>query len=146
VNSLCLFFNASALWDEDAISLNPEIISILVGVNDLRNNVTPTNYYRIYRKILQKTMAKLPSTKLILCEPFILNNIAQYDRVEPAFHEYRKVVRTLVGEFNTIFVPFYDILFAESRYNPVASLLKDGFHPAPMGITALKDCWLKILS
>lgn len=133
-------------WNTDAISLAPQIISILIGVNDLRGEVTPTTYYRIYRKILQRTKERLPATKVILCEPFILNNMSQYAKFEPAFHEYRKVIRTLATEFKTIFVPFYDILYAESQNNPVASLLKDGFHPTPLAITALKKSWLEILS
>src|SRR5690606_7608258 len=68
-----------ARWNEDAISLNPCMISILIGVNDAWRTMTgqpsgiTDRFERAYRHILEETSEVLPHTKLVLCEPFILN-------------------------------------------------------------------------
>lgn len=132
-------------WDKDAIELKPTTISILIGVNDLRWKRNPGNYLKSYRKLLRKTREQLPDAKIILCEPFILPNIAEYNILQQYLHEYRKIIRALAKEFDTVFVPYYEALFEEAKTVSASNLLSDGFHPASLGIEVLKKKWLEFL-
>jgi len=68
-----------ARWNEDALALAPDVISVLVGVNDVwrRMKGEPSGAFdrfeRSYRGILSDTREFLPRARLILCEPFVLN-------------------------------------------------------------------------
>ncbi len=67
-----------ARWKIDALNLKPDVLSILVGVNDTwhgknkNNGVGIKRYERIYRELLTWTREVLPECKLVLCEPFVL--------------------------------------------------------------------------
>ena len=67
-------------WDTDCIDIKPDILSILIGVNDTL--ITPARQFEEeYRMLLTQT-ARALNSKIILCEPFILlenNNAYRYD-------------------------------------------------------------------
>ena len=56
--------------DEECIDIGPEILSILIGVNDTLNT-PPELFEEEYRLLLKQTTDALNS-KIILCEPFLL--------------------------------------------------------------------------
>src|SRR5688572_11199295 len=67
-----------ARWSEDAIALKPDLLSILIGVNDiwhkLRGNYTGTiaDYESQFAGLLEQTRAALPNVRLVVLEPFVL--------------------------------------------------------------------------
>ena len=85
-------------WQADCLDLKPNLLSILIGVNDywhFRNgnyNGTPEIYENDFRKLLEETKSKIPGIKLVICEPFILTGTRSVDEswVEPfkQFQEY----------------------------------------------------------
>ena len=68
-----------ARWKEDALDLNPDVLSILIGINDTwrrfdSNDPTSTQAYEdSYRDILTQSRAKNPNLKIILMDPFMLS-------------------------------------------------------------------------
>ena len=65
-----------ARWPDDTIALHPQLLSILIGVNDLlspgERAVTLEQFEAGYDKLLAETIAALPTTKIVLGEPFLL--------------------------------------------------------------------------
>ena len=67
-----------ARWKIDALNFSPDVISILIGVNDVwhevsrQNGVENERFEQIYRMLLEWTKTVLPDVKLILMEPFAL--------------------------------------------------------------------------
>ena len=57
-------------WQADTIDLKPNILSILVGVNDLSFGVSAERYEQQYDQLLADTVKALPNIRLVLCEPF----------------------------------------------------------------------------
>jgi lysophospholipase L1-like esterase len=131
--------------DTDLIDLNPSVVSILVGVNDLRKPYPAQDYYNSYKKVLQKIKQQLPAAQIILSEPFILPNIPAYIYFKDNFHEYRKVIRSLAKEFNTVFVPYFQAFDDEARATSNTTVLPDGLHPSAAGITLMESGWLAML-
>lgn len=58
-------------WQKDTIDLKPDVLSILIGVNDVARIIGNENsieaWRENYRKLLDKTKKELPNTTLILC-------------------------------------------------------------------------------
>ena len=139
-----------ARWKCDAIVLNPDIISILNGVNDTwheyshQNGVEVDRYAQFYRMLIDWSLEKLPGVKLVLCEPFVLNFGAVADSWIEEMAQRGKVVRSLAKEYKQTFVPFQSVLDkAVVRGGDPALLLQDGVHPTLTGHQLLADAWLQ---
>ncbi|OUS67962.1 lysophospholipase [Paenibacillus sp. MY03] len=140
-----------ARWNEDAISLKPDVLSILIGVNDASRivNGLPSGatdrFERAYRHLLEETREVLPDTKLVLCEPFILEAGTLADNWEGwsrKLSEYREVVRQLSGEFETVHVPLQAAFDRAASRTDAAYWLWDGVHPTAAGHGLIAGEWL----
>ena len=66
----------------DCWNHNPDLISILIGVNDVwheiegKNGVELDRFEKVYRMLIEDTKAKLPNVKILIMEPFILKGAA----------------------------------------------------------------------
>ncbi len=62
----------------ECINLNPNLISVLIGVNDTwhefsrKNGVEVPKFERLYRAFLTEIREALPAVKCVICEPFVL--------------------------------------------------------------------------
>lgn len=138
-----------ARWRVDAINLQPDVISILIGVNDTwhgfaaNNGVEVERYATVYQMLLEYTRQQLPKVQFILCEPFVL----PCGVVTPAWisemDQRRAIVRQLADVFGAIFVPFQSVLRDALRQAPPEYWAADGVHPTPAGHRLLADCWLQ---
>ena len=86
------------------------MLSVLIGINDIRheignqNGVSLERFERMYRMLIQDTLERLPNVKIILCEPFVLEDIATKEAMQRFLEvkEYAKVVKNL--QMNTVFI------------------------------------------
>ena len=138
-----------ARWKIDALNLRPDIISILIGVNDVwhevgnHNGVEADRFEQVYRMMLEWTKKVLPEVKLLLMEPFALLS----DVVDEDFLSEVKVraaiTEKLAKEFDAVFLPLQDKLDAAAQIAPNSYWLFDGVHPSPAGNQLIADEWLK---
>ena len=61
----------AARWQKDTIDLKPDVLSILIGIND-SGHVPLEQYEQLYDKLLDDAKAANPNIRFILCEPFHL--------------------------------------------------------------------------
>ena len=138
----------------DVWNNSPDVLSILIGVNDVwhevefNNGVDLKRYENIYRLILTETKERLPNIKIIICEPFTLKGKATETKFEEfsILFDYAKVCKKLAEEFNCEFLPLQNKLdyYAEKYGDTVC--LTDGVHPAPFGAKLIADEWLKLFN
>jgi lysophospholipase L1-like esterase len=63
-------------WDADCLQIKPNVLSIMIGVNDFWHTLTSgykgtvETYRADYKKLLDSTKQALPDVKLIIGEPF----------------------------------------------------------------------------
>ena len=139
----------SERWQTDCIDLKPNVLSILIGVNDLwhkRNgnyDGTVESYETGYRELLTHTKEALPSVKLVLCEPFLLNCGAVSEEWFPEFEQMQAIVKQLADEFEAVFVPFHAIFEQATTYAPAEHWAADGVHPTPHGAALMAHHWLR---
>ncbi len=106
-------FQLAERWDKDCLDLKPDVLSILIGVNDIwhklngQYNGTPEIYRKDYIALLERTRKALPSVKLVICEPFAVKGVkAVDDKWYPEFYEYQKAAREIADQFGATFIPF----------------------------------------
>jgi lysophospholipase L1-like esterase len=139
-------------WQTDTIDLKPDVINILVGINDteaaIKGNVscTPEQFENDYRTLLKWTKEKLPDVKLVLCEPFLL----PVGRVKENFETYQteiakrqQVAKLLSDEFKAIYIPFQSAFNDALSKAPAEYWIWDGIHPMPAGHELMARFWLE---
>jgi lysophospholipase L1-like esterase len=58
-------------WAKDTLALKPDLLSVMIGVNDNGKGVPLETYEATYDKILTDARAQNPKLKLVLMEPFV---------------------------------------------------------------------------
>lgn len=143
--------NLYARWKEDTINLNPDVLSILVGVNDVgaqfsRNAGIPASQYdTVYRLMLKDAKDSNPNLLFVLCEPFILRvgKLNQnWSTWKSEMAQRRQIVETLASEVNAIFVKTQSIFDKMAKEHNPKYWLWDGIHPMPAGHQLLANSWL----
>jgi acyl-CoA thioesterase I len=134
-------------WRRDALSLKPDVLSILVGVNDTwhehlnGNGVSVARYLQLYRMLLEDTKAALPECHVILGEPFALPGGAFHTEWIPELQERARGVRRLAQEFGASFVPYQSEFVAALTKFTAAELAPDGVHPSLLGHQMMAAAW-----
>ncbi len=140
-----------ARWKMDAINLQPDILSILIGVNDTwhefssGNGVEPERFANVYRMMLELTLERLPDVRLVLCEPFILPCGVVTSKWLGDIQQRQQIVRDLARDFGAVFVPFQKMFTEACREAPPEYWLPDGVHPSPAGHARMADLWMESL-
>jgi len=137
-------------WQKDCIDLKPNVLSILIGVNDYwhtRNgnyDGTVEVYEKDYRALLKRTKEAFPGIKLVLCEPFYVLETSAVDKtwIEP-MKQYQASAKKIADEFNTIWVPFQDVFDEAIKHAPATYWTGDGVHPAMPGAQLMAEAWLR---
>ena len=141
-------------WQSEALTFAPDVISILVGVNDvhfkLKENKTPSyDFEDTYRKLLNRTRQTLPDVLLVLGEPFILPvGMVKNDneRWSVEMKQQQEAVARLANEFKSVFVN-YQRIFSEACSKASADYwIWDGIHPTVAGHELMTRAWIDAVS
>ena len=142
----------------DCINLRPDVISILIGVNDVwhelgeHNGVDAPKFRRVYEGMLQEITHALPGVKLILLEPYVLQGPATLENWDTFRREVdlrREVVRDLAKSYwekQDLYIP---CIYTQKLFDGAAARScpgvwsADGVHPTPAGHWLLAQEWLR---
>ena len=148
-----------ARWKKHCLNLEPDVLSIMVGVNDVwheygwQNGVEADRYENIYRLMLKETVEKLPNIKVILMAPYLIEGPVghQFECGFETFYNEIKlrqdVVKKLADEFGFAFLDTQKVFDdAIAKGVPASHWSGDGVHPTPAGHELIKRAWLEIYS
>ena len=144
-------FQLAKRWDRDCLALEPDVVSVLIGVNDIwhkRNGKydgTIEIYEADYDALMARTRAELPGVTLVVCEPFVLRCGVIDDSWFPEFDEYRAAARRVADKHCALFVPFQSVFDDALDEHPPEYWAKDGVHPSKAGATLMAEAWLRIV-
>lgn len=137
-------------WEEDCLAIKPDVLSILVGVNDFWHTIsihysgTVKKYKNDYKQLLQSTKDRLPDVKLIIGEPYALKGVKVVnDDWYPVFNDYRAAAKEIAHEFNAVFIPYQHIFDEALKLAPASYWSVDGVHPSVAGAYLMAQAWLK---
>lgn len=136
----------------DAVNLNAEYISILIGVNDVLMDFKPENngidaqkYFKIYSLIIEELKRGLPGVKIMILEPFVLKG-SETEENYPLFrNEIEKRAEISFELAKSQGIPFIRLqhLFDEAtKRAPASYWLSDGIHPTVAGHEIIKREWI----
>ena len=143
-------FQLAERWEKDCIELKPNLLSILIGVNDFWHTKTGSytgtivEYETDYRNLLDRTLRALPEIRIVICEPFIIHGgTALDDTWDRNFTPYRETAKALANSFNLTFVPFQSVFNEALKKAPAAYWGADGVHPSMAGAQLMAQAWIK---
>jgi len=134
-------------WTTDTVDLHPDVLSILIGVNDFWHkldhgyNGTVQDYEQQYTALLDETRKALPRVHLIVLEPFALRTGAVDARWFPEFDQRRAAAARVAAHARATFVPLQSIFNQRARTAPPAYWAADGVHPTPAGHAVIAEHW-----
>ena len=139
-----------ARWRADCINLAPDVVSILIGVNDSwheynQNGVEVPRAVRIYNELLDWTVEKLPGVRFVLLEPFTAGESEHGKNIGAEVRERGAAVRAAaerLGADRAVFVPLQKMLDDACALAPWEHWTRDGVHPTPAFHQKIADAWL----
>jgi acyl-CoA thioesterase-1 len=137
-------------WTEDCIDLKPDLLSIMIGINDTwrryGNNdpISAQAYYEDYRYILEQVKKELPNTIIVIIEPYVLpepsDRLEWREDLDPKIQMARK----LAGEFADVYIPLDGLLAgAYLKENNSTKYSEDGVHPTLYGHQFIAEKWIE---
>ena len=133
-------------WQSDTLDLKPDVLSILIGVNDNAGNVPLDQYEEIYDRLLTQTEAANPKVHLVLCEPFTLpvgGVKTHWESWEAGIKSRQEIVAKLAKKHHTALVRFQKVFDDACKRAPAEYWIWDGVHPTYSGHQLMADEWIK---
>lgn len=131
-------------WQTDTLDLKPDILSILIGVNDNGKNVPLERYEEVYNKLIADARAANPKLKLVLCEPFRLNHLATAPTngcPDETLVKREEIVAKLAAKHGAALAHFQKALDEATQRAPALHWIWDDVHPTYSGHQILADEW-----
>lgn len=143
-----------ARWQKDAIDMKPDLLSILIGANDVGRNldgVDVEKWESDFRFILDASRDANPELRLVLLDPFVLASGRLSD--SDAFEKWRNqverlipIVSTLATDYGAVHVRTQEVFDAAARAVSPDHWIWDGVHPLPQGHELIARAWLEKVS
>ena len=138
-------------WQEDCLQIQPTILSILIGINDVWHNMDKeklstqesVDKFEFYYRILLETASEKTKAKIILIEPFVLKDMDEQDSWQVELNPRIEIIRKLAEEYKADYVELDDRFkeFGKKWGNDYVT--EDGVHPTLAGHTLIAKSWLE---
>lgn len=140
----------------DIINIKPDVISMLIGVNDVwhefeesPNGVDADKYFKIYDMLIEEVKFALPNVKIMIMEPFVLKGSATEEKWDGFNTEVKKraeMAKKIAEKYNLPYIELQNGFDELSKNIEGSYWLADGVHPTAMGHEYIKNEWLKAFS
>jgi len=136
----------------DIINLQPDIMSILIGVNDVwhefsySNGVDAEKFYKVYAMLIEEVKEALPDIKIMILEPFALKARATEEHWEEFRSETEKraaMSKKIADTYNLPFIPLQKGFDELAEKVSADYWLFDGVHPTASGHEYIKTQWIE---
>lgn len=146
-----------ARWEEDALNIPFNVISILNGVNDvgfgIRKNcgANAKKFKEIYDRIIYETKERKPDADIILNEPFLIKRVYEpendiFENWELWSEEIKKraaAVRELAEEYGAVFAEYSTAFEKALKRAPAEHWSIDCIHTTVAGSELMARTWLE---
>ncbi len=147
-NTVCDLY---ARWQNDTMNLKPDILSILIGVNDATQRCLSDGecysdvYEETYRLLLDRCISVNSDMKFIILEPFTLNtgNLDYHERLSEYIHEYAEASERIAKDYGAVFVPLQERFDEACKKAPVSYWIWDSVHPTYNGHGLIADAFMR---
>ena len=142
----------------DLINLKPDILSILIGINDVwhevsfNNGVSASKFEKVYDLMLSEIKEALPDVRIFILEPFVLPGTATENTEEcPDRWGYfcretplrAEASKRIAKKYDATYIPLQHPFDEACRLAEPSYWLFDGVHPTAMGHELIAREWIK---
>lgn len=139
-----------ARFDRDVVSLNPDWVSICIGINDVwrqfdcpampDTHVLPDEYEENVEKMILSVKDKVKG--LFILTPYIIEPLRE-DMVRKRMDEYGEICRRLAEKHGCIFIDFQKMYEDYCSIRHSSYIAWDRIHPNQVGATLMAREFLK---
>ena len=122
-----------ARLDVSVFDLEPQVIIMLIGINDINSGKSVNNVISTYREIIEEINDKLPEAKLYCISVLPMNkDIESYSTVNAEQNnknvvELNSLIKQLTNEVNATYLDLYSLVLDENGYL-IKDYSDDGIH------------------
>ena len=127
-------------FQQDVIDLKPKFVVILVGTNDIAENLGPITLEQIQNNFISMIeLAKANAIKLVLCSVLPAYQYYWNPKIKPVekIITLNAFLTSLANNTNVFYLDFYTALEKENAMNKVFS--EDGVHPNSNGYSKMSE-------
>ena len=143
-------------WQKDVIDMKPDLLSVLVGVNDRRvkkdQSFDAGKWESDYRHVLTRSREANADLRIVLLDPFVLKSGwwmtkgGEWDVSREQIGRMREIIETLSKEFDAVHVATQDVFDAAAAAVSPEQWIWDGVHPLPQGHELIARRWIEDVS
>ncbi|MBR6315045.1 MAG: SGNH/GDSL hydrolase family protein [Clostridia bacterium] len=133
----------------DLINLQPDVLSILIGINDVwhelngnHDGVSDEKFFRTYCEVIDEIKTACPNIKIYILEPFVLKasaTVKDWDYFDTETKKRAASAKRVAAQFGCTFVPLQETFDALLEKAEASYWLLDGVHPSAMGHQVIAD-------
>ena len=135
----------AARFDRDVVDLNPQWVSICIGINDVgRQFDTPAIPIEDYEKNVEGMILKIKEKVkgIFLCTPYYIEPNAE-DAMRKRMDEYGSVCKKLAEKYGCELIDFQSLYNDFCKHKHSSLIAWDRVHPNQMGATLMAKEFLK---
>jgi len=146
----------SGRWQVDTLVLKPDVLSILVGINDANaalnsqdKNSNFQEFEETYRQLLKRSRVINPKMILVLGIPFVYpvgNIIKDWEFYDSDVSKRGAIILKLAKEFDALVVDYKPVFDHAIKKMPADYWLWDGIHPTVFGHELMARLWITKVS
>ena len=136
----------------DVLDLNPDVVTILVGVNDSwceeegKSYIGTEKYKAVYNMMLDEIQAALPQVQFILYEPFLTKGEPErkgFEHFLASVREKAAVVKEIAEQRGIPLITMQEEIDRMVENAPYCYWLHDGIHPNLPLRQYMADRWIE---
>ena len=147
-----------ARWTEDVIKINPDVLSVLIGTNDVHyylenkdSDFDFAGWEQRYRNLLDQARSSNPKIRFVLGTPFVakvgkIGTDEDYALRDSLIHQLSGIVATIAKDYDAVLLRYDELFAAQKNEHPLVSMKQwiwDGIHPTAAGHRLMADLWIK---
>ena len=136
----------------DCINLKPDVVIMLIGVNDAWENYVPEKYPPLLRpmephirEIYRRLRTELPNTQVLYLMPFLIDAVEEKFPYHKTLDEFREVLRSIALENGATVLDLQEVFYQAQKSIEPEKLAVDGIHPTNLGHKVMADAIEKVL-
>ncbi len=143
-------------WQPDALDLEPDVLSLLVGINNVNalveereNAINLETFEATYRLLLTRCREQNPDLLIVLGLPFFFASgwrKDQFDKWHPLTLQHAEVVKRIAADFDAIIIDYPKVFEEAQQRAPIDYWIWDGVHPTVFGHELMAREWIRQVS
>lgn len=143
-------------WNEDTLALKPQVLSLLIGINDVNAEIYKNEGYqgiedfkKGYRLLLEQTKQQNPEIIFVLGLVFVSKGTRTKDHFDDfvmGVNERNHFIKEISQEYDALLVDYPALFEKAFQKQSDEYWIWDGVHPTVFGHELMAREWIKVVS